>query len=248
MAPGRWRKGLGSSSSRVAGPTRSLPRRRSGPPDEERWWDPVDQAIAERLIISRRTLGKRWLDVPMINNTERLDPFGDDPDSSAVRDARGPRILTALDEGQAWRHRDAQSLVVARVERFADGDESAHRAAWQRHGSASLDATWRQRWAERDRQPGWIEARWVDVGERPEPLHAFAGAPLTGGPSDAVDWIKVEDHTDPTGTGTVLMYEHLTLWAGRSHAVLVVRHELGSDVDDLIGRVVVAALDRMAAP
>lgn len=246
MAPGRWRRGAGSASRGSSAAPRTASRRRSGPSEEEQWWDPVDQAIAERPIISRRTLGKRWLDVPMMNNTERLDPFGDDIDSSAVRYARAERTLTALDEGQAWRHRDARSLVVARVERFADGDESAHRAAWRQHGTASLDATWRQRWVERDHQPGWIEARWVDVGDRPGPLHAFAGATFRG-PAAAVDWIRVEDHTDPTGTGTVLVYEHLTLWAGRSHAVLVVRHELGTDVDDLVVRAVVTAVERMTA-
>ena len=42
---------------------------------ETPWWDPVDQAWAEDLELPRRSLGRGWLDVAMVNNTERPEPL-----------------------------------------------------------------------------------------------------------------------------------------------------------------------------
>lgn len=164
----------------------------------------------------------------MFNNAEQMDPLGDDPASDAVRTVRVARRLTALDEGRAWRRREDGALLVLRTEWFATADDGAHRAAWQDHGEASLDATWRRRWRERDVVPGWIEARFVGVGERTGPLHAFAEAPPGPGASGHVDWIRIEDHTDPGGAGSVTTYEHLTVWAGRAHVQLTLRHDLAT--------------------
>ncbi|MEZ5139953.1 MAG: hypothetical protein R2711_14655 [Acidimicrobiales bacterium] len=110
------------------------------------WWDPADQAAAERPVLHHRDLGKGWHPVPMVNNLERLDPHGDDPASEAVRGARSSRRLTALDEGAAWRRRRDGALLVARVEVFAGDDEERHRAAWQASAAASLDAVFQARW------------------------------------------------------------------------------------------------------
>ena len=181
----------------------------------------------------------------MVNNAERLDPLGSDPDSVAIDAARAARRLTALDEGRAFRHK-AGALVVVRVERYGDDPDpstaaelaAAHRAAWRTHGAASLDATWRERWRERDLEPGWIEATWVEVDERPSPLHAFRHAPLDAGPSGQVDWYRIEDHTVPPAVGVVgrlaaaaaarpvAVYEHLTLWADRTQVTLTLRRPL----------------------
>ena len=49
----------------------------------------------------------------------------------------------------------------------------------------------------------------------------------------SVDWFRVEDHTDPTGSGRVQCYEHLTVWAGRGHLVVTARHDLGADPAEL---------------
>lgn len=170
----------------------------------------------------------------MVNNAERLDPYGDDPASEALRAVRARRRLCALDEGQAWRRRRDGALAVLRLEVFEEPDASDHRAAWHEHGPACLDAVWRARWRERDQEPGWIEARW----------RAETDARLP-----AVDWLRVEDHTgvrdDPSA---VVVYEHLTVWAGRAVAVLIVRHELGSDGEDAAmgaAAVLVPALERV---
>ena len=69
-----WRRGPGGA-----------PRRRSGPPDEEPWWAPVDQAFVEQPLLGRRDLGKGWTSLTMVNNAERLGPFGDDQASLAIR-------------------------------------------------------------------------------------------------------------------------------------------------------------------
>ncbi|MFN8018314.1 MAG: hypothetical protein U0P45_09335 [Acidimicrobiales bacterium] len=186
--------------------------RRSGPAGEERWWDPADQAEVEAPLLGRRDLGKGWTALDMVNNAERQDPFGDDPASAAVRAAREARRLTGLDEGRAWRQRGDGSLVVVRVEAYASADESVHRAAWQAEGAACLDAVWRQRWKERDRLPGWIEARWKqDVDDEVDV-------------PDGVDWLQVEDQTGVHDTGVVQIYEHLTIWVGRAHAIVTLRH------------------------
>lgn len=203
--------------------------RRSGPAGEERWWDPEDQAFAERPLLHHRDLGRGWIPVPMINNEERLDPWGDDPASVAVRAGRAERRLTALDEGAAWRRRSDGALLVARVEVYATDAVGPAREAWQAHGAACLDALWRARWREREREPGWIEARWRAEVDRPDALRP--GSPSAGDAAAALDWFTIEDHTEAAATEVVTAYEHLTLWAGRAVLVLTLRHGHASDAD-----------------
>lgn len=218
-------------------------RRRSGPEGEERWWDPLDQAVAEQPLVDHRALGRGWAPTAMPNNTERLDPLGEDEASAVVRTARRARRLTALDEGRAWRRRSGMVLAVLRTEVFADADDALHRSLWNEHGRASLGATWRQRWREREVEPGWIEARWVKAEERPDPLHVFSAAEPPPGVASAVDWARIEDHT---GSGEeVTVYEHLTIWCGRAHATLTVRHGLGLDVDAEAAQAAVSVYDRL---
>ena len=223
--------------------------RRSGPPGEVPWWDPDQQALVERPLLDRRVLGRGWIDAPMVNNVELLDPLGDDEASACIHDARRARVLVALDDGRAWRHRDGRGLVVQRVERYADrsGDATAHRAAWQAHGRAALEATWRQRWQERDVVAGWIEARAVPPAERPDPLHAFAEAPLPAGAPSAVDWFRVEDHTDPARVGDVVLFQHVTIWRGSAQVTLTVRHPLGEPLEELVARTAAVVHDRLPA-
>ena len=165
----------------------------------------------------------------MINNEERLDPLGDDPASEEVRAARSERSLTALDEGQAWRRRRDGALAVVRAEVFASADDAVHRAAWRARGAESLDATWRARWRERDQVPGWIEARPRTPDTWPV-LDRRRLAAVGDRWAEAIDWFGVEDHTDRSGSGQVICYQHLTVWAGRAHGTLTVRHALGSDL------------------
>ena len=97
---------------------------------------PADQALAEADVLTTRSLGRGWRPVPMVNNAERLRPFGDDAASIAVEAARVRRGPTGLDEGRAWRHRDAGTLLVVRAEVYADaepGVAASHRAAWREH-------------------------------------------------------------------------------------------------------------------
>lgn len=225
--------------------TRAGTGRRSGPPDEQRWWDPAAQAIAEQPVLHRRQLGWDWLDASMVNNVERLDPFGHDAASEAIRAARVARVLRGLDEGRAWRRRKENTLLVARVEVFADADEAAHRHAWRDHAEAALDATWRLRWHERGRAPGWIETRWVRIDERPGALHAFRAHVDPPEPARSVDWLRIEDHTGHRSSGTVAVYEHLTLWAGERHGVLTLRHDLDVDVTGVAAAAAVAVLERL---
>lgn len=160
----------------------------------------------------------------MASNAERLDPFDGVDEADALRAARTERSLTGLDEGRAWHQRTERSLAVLRSERFATGTDHDHRQRWQRDGPVVLDAVWRARWLERDLTPGWIECRRVGGDATSAPVH------------QSVDWLRVEDHTDPSGAGDVTLYEHVTVWAGRSHAVLVVRHQLGVDLDEVCAR------------
>lgn len=175
----------------------------------------------------------------MVNNVERSQPFGDDPDSAVIEAARVARVLTGLDEGRAWRHRDAGSLVVIRSEVYADeGDDlaNAHRSAWRGHAERALDATWRERWRERDQEPGWIEARWVladDAGGE--------GGPRAPALEPGCDWVRIEDHTSARHSsrgadGEVTVYEHLTVWGPRRQVTVVVRHDVGLDLDDVVVR------------
>jgi hypothetical protein len=200
------------------------------------WWDPIDQDRVEAPLLRRRELGKGWIPTRLINNAEQLDPHGEGADGDALRACRAARQLSALDEGGAWRHRRTLALVVTRVEAFARVDEGAHRLAWRERGASSLDELWRQRWRERDREPGWIEARWLDHRDRVPPL-GVAGSEATPDDlgvdravADAVDWIRIEDQTATPDTGRVACFEHLTVWVGRAIATIVVRHD---QVDDL---------------
>ena len=67
------------------------------------------------------------------------------------------------------------------------------------------------------------------------------------GVAAAVDWFRVEDHTDPSGTGDVHLYQHLTLWSERAVVVLVARHDVGREIDDELNKVAAVALARLAA-
>lgn len=192
--------------------------------------------------MATRDLGRGWQSVPMPNNAERLDPHGSDDGSAILRAARKDRVLTALDEGAAWRHRKDRVLIVPRVEAFASGDDRAHRAAWTEHGTACLDAVWRERWRERDVVPGWIEARWKadDAIAEVAPAGNETGAAL-----GQIDWITVEDHTSTPTSGTVDRYEHLTIWCGRALATVTVRHDDAIDVDLVSAAVGLAAYRRI---
>lgn len=176
----------------------------------------------------------------MINNMERLDPLGSDAASDRIRTVRDARILRALDEGRAWRHRDGRGLMVVRAEAYADPNSSAHRAVWAEHGEAALSATWQQGWSDRGRTPGWIEARGLPAStvavmwDRAEGEGSAGSAGSVG--SAALDWWRVEDHTDLSGGHQVTVYEHVMVWAGRGLATITVRHELGTDVDEPTAR------------
>ncbi len=166
----------------------------------------------------------------MLNNTELLDPYGPGEAADRLRSVRDERTLSALDEGRAWRRRDGSVLLVVRTEAFTDPDAEAHRATWQRDGAQCLEDTWRERWRDREITPGWIEARLRDCV------------------ADDIDWYQVEDHT---GVGDeVVVYQHLTVWSGRIHVVLTLRHVLGLDVDEVVAaaarRVGSRAADRQA--
>jgi hypothetical protein len=236
------RLGRGRASARAAG-------RRSGPVGESPWWDPADQAFAEAPVVSAASLGRGWRSVPMMNNVERLDALGSDADSAAIRVLADGRVRTALDEGQALRRHHDGALVVVRVEVYRDAERvDEHRAAWRAHGVGALDALWRERWRERDVAPGWIEASWRSVDERPEELHAFREQVDPPGPAGTVDWFRVEDHTDPSGAGTVTEYQYVLAWAGRVLTTVTVRHELGADGAEVAAAVALAALERPSPP
>lgn len=199
--------------------------RRGGPHGEARWWDVADQRWAQSTLLDEADLGRGWRRFRMMNNVERLDPYGSGPDADALRAVRDARHLTALDEGAAWRRREHRVLCVARFEVYT-GDDHDHRAAWQAHGRACLDETFRDRWRERDRTPGWIEARWLDDDEDGRPTAALGEADA------AVDWLRVEDHT---GSGdAVTVYEHVTVWCGRLTATLTFRRDLALDIDEAV--------------
>lgn len=223
---------IGPSRRRQPGPALGSVRR-SGPPGERPWWVPADQAWAESGLLQTADLGRGWRPIPMVNNVEHLDPFGPGEAADALRAARSDRVLTALDEGQAWRRRNDAILAVARVEVFAEVDDEAHRAVWRELGTEVLDATWRQRWRDRDSQPGWIEASWQQIDDRPDELRNT--------PTDAlVDWIVVEDHTG----GSVVAYEHVTVWCARLQLTLTVRHLLGVDLRDAVASACLAIVGR----
>lgn len=203
-------------------------KRRSGPPGEARWWEITDQQFVESDVVDPGDLGRGWRLFPMLNNVERLDPYGIGEDADRLRMARDDRGLTALDEGRAFRRRATGSLLVQRLEMFATVD-SDHRRIWREHGVAASEETWRQRWRERDEQPGWIEARWFD-GLLDDHRSDAERSDVDGRWFDDVDWIRIEDHTG----GTVAVYHHVTVWADRLLATLTMRSPLGEDEDPAI--------------
>jgi hypothetical protein len=217
-------------------------QRRTGPAGEEHWWDDADQAFVEQPFLGGRDLGRGWQTVPMPNNAERLDPHGSDEHSMVLRAERERRVLTALDEGAAWRHRKERVLAVARIEVFRDADDRTHRAAWQEHGPACLDAVWRERWSEREVVPGWIEARWKDDDDLDAVLPADDEGRAAFG---QVDWITVEDHTNTAASGTIDRYQHVTVWCGRGLVTATVRHDDALDLDATTVRVALAAYRRL---
>jgi hypothetical protein len=223
---------------------RSAPnRRRTGPPDEEPWWDAADQALVERPLLRHRDLGKGWIPTPMLNNLERLDPHGDDPASERVRQARAARRLTALDEGAAWRRRSDAALLVARIECFSAADEGGHRRAWQADAESSLDAVWRARWRERDREPGWIEARRRAPADLPDLVRPGGAGAAPG--IDRIDWCTIEDHPGVAETEVVTAYEHLVLWVDRLLVTLTLRHHHGDAAEEVAARAAATALVRL---
>lgn len=169
----------------------------------------------------------------MLNNQEALDPYGDVEAAAAIRRARADRVLTGLDEGAAYRSRNRQ-LLVLRTEAFVQGDEAAHRDAWHDDGPAALTATYKARWAEREVVPNWIETTVRRPGELPANV------------DPRIDWFRVEDHTDPKRQGIVQIYEHLTLWCGRAHAVVTVRHEPDHHLEEMAQKVAHRLLERLA--
>ncbi len=184
-------------------------------------------------MLRRRDFVKGWQPTIMINNRELIDPY-DGVDASTIRAARAARRLTALDEGVAYRSKLRQ-LLVLRTEVFFDPDETAHRTAWQADGLSVLTSTYQTRWAERDVTPNWIETRLRPATDLPGEL------------DPRVDWLQVEDHTDPKRSGTVTLYEHVTLWCGRSHAVVTVRHEYDQQVEGMAIEIAHRLLDRLTS-
>jgi len=192
----------------------------------------VDQEFVQRPLLSRWDFPKGWRPTMMLSNQEVLDPYGGVDAAAAVRRARAGRVLSALDEGVAYRSASRQ-LLVLRTEAFRDPDEQVHRQAWQADGSSALTATYRARWADRGVVPSWIETRIRRPGELP------------AGVDQRIDWLRVEDHTDPEREGVVTIYEHLTLWCGRAHAVVTVRHEPDQHLEEMTLAVASRLLERL---
>ena len=215
-------------------------RRRSAPLGETKWWDSSDQAVAETQWLTRGELGKGWNRVPMVNNSEHLDPYGVDDASQRLRHIRSGLVLSALDENEIWRRRNDRALVVVRVEVFELPVEPLRRA-WQDLAEECLCSLWRQRWTERDETPGWIEVRWKcgselselsELSETPEPAD-ISTREAGGSDPIVVDWLEVEDHTSVGADGDVTMYEHLSFWHGRCLVTAVVRHAQSVPLDDV---------------
>lgn len=234
------RGAVGARRGRGTAPRAALERRR-GIEGEPCWWDPVDQAWAEDVSLPRKAFGRGWLEVPMINNAERLEPLAG-ADAELVLAARTARGLVALDEGRAWRRRRDAVLAVLRVEVYEDADETDHRAAWTATAEAALADTWRVRWRERDRQPGWVEATWVPPLDRP------AGLGLDEAVGARVDWLRVQDHTEAFELDAVTVYEHLVVWLGRAQASLTIRHLDGLDLDDAVAGAALALASAGSPP
>ncbi len=207
------------------------PRRRSGPAAEEPWWDLEDQAFIEQPLLRRRDFVKGWQPTIMINNAELIDPY-EGADAPAIRAARSDRRLSALDEGVAYRAKH-RLLLVLRTEMFADPDETRHRAAWQANAPSVLTSTYQARWAEREVAANWIETRVRPPTELPTEI------------DPRIDWLQVEDHTDPKRSGTVTLYEHVTLWCGRANAVVTVRHEHDQHVEPMTAEIGRRLLQRL---
>lgn len=170
----------------------------------------------------------------MVNNAERREPLVG-PAAAPVLEARAERGLVALDEGRAWRRRHDGVLAVQRTEVYTSADDRAHRSAWRTAAEVALAETWRERWLERGRQPGWVEAAWVAA---PTDLERWA--------ADRVDWLHLVDHTDASTDDVVMAYEHVVVWLGRAQATLTIRHVEGLDLDEVV--VSVATLLAATAP
>jgi len=215
--------------SRLAATARA-PARRSGPPNEDRWWDPRDQVLAEAAAVARRDLPRRaWKRRLLINNAEVLDQFVGVPGGERLVRIADERERTALDEGVAFAGSEHQ-LVVSRLEVFATPDAGAHRDAWRQDAPTAMAALYRQRWHERGRAPGWVEGAWADIDW-----------PL----DERVDWLRVQDHTDRRDESGLFLFEHLHLWAGRALAAVTVRHPPTVEVDSLAAHLADRVLHRL---
>ena len=139
-------------------------RRRSGPADEEVWWTPADQAFIQKPMLSRHDFPREWRPTIMLSNQEVLDPYEGVERGRSDPRARAARVMSALDEGVAYRSRNRR-LLVLRTEAFVDPDESAHRGAWRSDGPAALTEMYKVRWTERDVVPNWIETTVRRPGE-----------------------------------------------------------------------------------
>lgn len=222
---------------RRGGRSASPPARRRGPAGEVPWWTEADQARLEALPLSSRSFGRGWLEIDVVSNEERLDPWAAVDGASELQAVRAARALQALDEGRAWRQRTSGALAVLRAESFAGDDPTDHIDLWAEGGAVLLRQQWQTRWRERDIDPGWVEAT---LRDDPDPTPSPDG--------EGRVWFGIEDHTDPSGTGTVTCYEHLSLWHRRHHVVLVVRHELGIDLDAECRRAATVLADALADP
>lgn len=211
------------------------PGRRRGPAEETRWWDETDQRMLETLALDARSFGRGWVEIEVVANEERLDPWQSVEGAEQLRALRASRTLRALDEGRAWRQRSPGALAVLRAEAFADDDPAAHIGLWMDQGAALLQQQWRARWRDREVEPGWVEATMDDV----------EAAPSVADTGVTQVWFRIEDHTDPSGAGGVTCYEHLSQWRGRRHAVLVVRHDLGSDLAPACRQAAMALADAL---
>lgn len=194
--------------------------------------------MLEALPLSARSFGRGWVEIDVVANEERLDPWDGVEGAEALRGLRAARALRALDEGRAWRQRTPGALAVLRAESFADDDPTEHIDLWVGQGAALLQQQWRARWGERDLRPGWVEATLDDVGP----------ATSATNPDVIQIWFCIEDHTDPSGMGRVTCYRHLSFWHERRHAVLVVRHELGADITPACRQAAAALADALAGP
>ena len=180
---------------------RAADQRRTGPAGEEPWWDPADQAFAEQPLLTRADLGKGWQSVEMPNNAERLDPYGDDPDSEAVRAVRARAAAHGARRGRrpggsappgCSRCCGSRSSPTARPRRPPGGLAGARRRL-PRRGVAGPVA--------RARPPAGLDRGAARRDPTLERRRRSTGS-------------RVEDQTGSEQTGSVTLYEHLTHLVG----------------------------------